>query len=515
MAYLMGIDLGTSSLKTVIIDETGHVMALKSADYQFDSPHPGYAEQDPEVWWKACCQTVNAAISAGGVSAAEISGVSFSGQMHGLVALDKTLRPVRPAILHCDARSDQQVEQLRERFGEEAVRSLMMNPVYTGFLLPSLLWIRENEPRNFEKIHRVCLPKDYLKLKLSGELSSDFSDASATLAFDIINCRWSEEILMKNDLPKAFFPSCYPTTANTGTVCQAAAAATGLSEKTAVIAGGADQVMQGIGNGMVETSDATVNIGSSGQVCFQIDRPVLNPALNTNMFCGYQPGRWILYGATMSAGLSLKWWNSILSETDYQDINARVSAIRPGSGGVIFLPYLNGERTPHLNPNLSGVFFGVNAATTRSHLTRAVMEGVAFSLMQCIEICGELGFTAKTLVASGGGARSRPWLQLQADIYHAPLKTAVNEEQASLGAAITAGVGAGVFADMKEACRAVVRYQDEIIEPNPKNHAVYDTYYRLYKDIFAACGGVLERLTVVGRKEGSETDFFQSVTEAG
>ncbi len=503
MAYLMGIDLGTSSLKTVIIDETGSVIASKSADYQFDSPHPGFAEQDPDVWWRACIQTVSAAMAAGGVSPDSISAVSFSGQMHGLVTLDETLRPVRPAILHCDARSDRQVEQLRKSFGEESIRNLMMNPIYTGFLLPSLLWVRENEPELFEKIHRVCLPKDYLKLKLTGELSSDFSDASATLAFDIANNHWSEEILARTDLPISFFPPCYPTTANTGTICQAAATATGLSKKTVVVAGGADQVMQGLGNGMVETSAATVNIGSSGQVCFQIDRPVLNPALNTNMFCGYEPGRWILYGATMSAGLSLKWWNSVLSESDYQDINARVAAIRPGSGGVIFLPYLNGERTPHLNPNLSGVFFGINAATTNSHFTRAVMEGVAFSLMQCIEICGQLGFKAKELVASGGGARSRPWLQLQADIYNMPLKIVANEEQASLGAAITAGVGAGIFSNIKEACKAIVRYQAQIIEPDPANQAIYATYYQLYKDIFTACGGVLERLTIVGRNRES------------
>jgi len=501
MTYLMGIDLGTSSLKTIIIDESGTVKALKSRTYQFDSPHVGYAEQHPDVWWNACCETVREALVSSGIPASGIAGVSFSGQMHGAVMLDNEYRVVRPAILHCDARSNKQVETIRELLGLGGIRRLVMNPVYTGFLLPSLLWVRENEPQNFEKIRFVLLPKDYLKLKMTGEVSSDYSDASATLAFDIKNGCWSDEILDRVKISPEIFPRCYETTADTGRVSKQAAKATGLSERTIVVAGGGDQLMQGIGNGMVNPGDATVNIGSSGQVCFQIDQPVLNPALNTNMFCGSKKDRWILFGATMSAGLSLKWWNQLNAGSDYEKINNQVAAIKPGSGGIIFLPYLNGERTPHVNPNLSGVFLGVNTTTSYAHMTRAVMEGVAYSLMQCIEICGSLGFTAKMLVASGGGARSRPWLQLQADLYNIPLKVAATEEQAGLGAAIAAGVGVAVFKNLEEGCRNAVRYKDEIVSPNAENNVVYNEYYQLYKDTYTACKEVLQQVTLIGRRE--------------
>jgi xylulokinase len=496
----MGIDLGTSSLKTIIVNEAGNVKALCHRDYTFDSPRGGYAEQDPDTWWKACCETVREALAACGAPASEIVGVSFSGQMHGLVMLDSEYRVVRPAILHCDARSDEQVEELRGIFGEAGVQKLIMNPVYTGFLLPSLLWVRRNEPENYEKIRYVCLPKDYLKFRMTGELSSDYSDASATLAFDIKNGAWSDTILKQVDVPSGMFPRLYGTTENTGFVCRQAAQITGLSEKTVVAAGGGDQIMQSIGNGMVRPGAATANIGSSGQVCFQIDRPVLNPQLNTNMFCGFKKGSWILFGATMTAGLSLEWWHRIIGDVNYEQLNREVDAVQPGSGGVVFLPYLNGERTPHVNPNLSGMFMGVNIGTTRAHMTRAVMEGVAFSLMQCIEICGSLGFKAESLVASGGGARSKPWLQLQADIYDIPLRISETKEQAGMGAAIAAGVGAGIYRDLEEGCKAAVCYKDEIIVPDAQRHKIYSEYYELYKEVYASSKGVLQKAALMGRK---------------
>ena len=500
MALLMGIDLGTSGLKTIVIDETGEVKALSSRSYTFDSPRGGFAEHHPDAWWQACAETVSEALAKCGGCADNIAGVSFSGQMHGLVTLDSEYRPVRPAILHCDARSGKQVEDLRRMLGTDGIRSLMMNPVYTGFLLPSLLWVRENEPENFEKIRHVCLPKDYLKMKMTGELSSDYSDASATLAFDIKNDTWSEEILRRVQISASLFPNCYETTQEAGRVCTDAAKRTGLKAGTIVAAGGGDQVMQGIGNGMVHAGDATVNIGSSGQVSFQIDRPVLNPDLNTNMFCGYKKGRWILFGATMTAGWSFEWWHRNSGNVDYAQLDHEVAQTPPGSGGIIFLPYLNGERTPHVDPNLSGALMGLNIGTTRAHMTRAVMEGVAYSLMQCIEICGVLGFHAEWLVASGGAARSKPWLQLQADVYNTPLRVSETEEQAGLGAAIAAGVGSGVFDNLEEGCRAAVHYRSEIVLPDSKRHDIYRQYYALYKDAHHAGRDVLDRLSALGRK---------------
>jgi len=501
MAYLMGIDLGTSSLKTLIMDEDGHVKAVSAQDYQFSSPYNGYAEHDPKEWWQACCVTVRQALSESGVEPGEIAGLSFSGQMHGAVLLDKDKQIIRPAILHCDARSSRQVEYIKETLGLEKIRDLMMNPVYAGFLLPSLLWVRDNEPENYEKVRYAFLPKDYIKFRMTGEISSDFSDASATLAFDIRNGRWSREILELLDVSADIFPECFDTDEVVGTVCQEAARETGLAPGTPVIAGGGDQVMQGIGNGITHLGGASVNIGTSGQVSFQSDKPVLNKALSTNTFFGYKRGRWITMGAIMNAGLSLKWCNRLLGQKDYKSINEAVSRVKPGSGGVIFLPYLNGERTPHLNPDISGEFVGLNINTGPAELTRSVMEGVAFALMQCIEICGELGLKAKDyMVASGGGSRSAPWLQLQADIYNIPLKVIETEEQASLGAAIAAGVGAGVYRDIEEGCKRTVRYKDMLVVPSQEAHGIYEEYYGLFKEIYRVGSEVLNKVTLLGRR---------------
>ena len=501
MGCLLGIDLGTSSLKSVLITEDGQVKAQSAREYQFASPRNGEAEHDPGEWWNACCETVQEVLELSKTAKEEVKGLSFSGQMHGAVMLDQELKPVRPAILHCDARSYIQVEKIRQIIGEEKIRQILMNPVYTGFLLPSLLWVKENEPENFHKIAHVMLPKDYLKLQMTGEISTDYSDASATLAFDLKNNCWSEEILKMLGIPKEWFPVCYYTDTPTEHVCRAAALQTGLSEQTIVTAGGGDQVMQGIGNGVVKEGDACVNIGTSGQVSFQSGIPILNPALNTNTFCGYKKGRWFTMGAIMNAGLSYRWFNNLFENTDFQKMNEAIAGVKPGSGGVIFLPYLNGERTPHLNPNISGVFAGLNLNTGRAEMARAVMEGVSFALYQCMEVCRELGLTAEIMTASGGAAKSKEWLKIQADIYNVPLRVADTKEQAGLGAAIAAGVGAGVYKDMEEGCRRTVRYKEFIAEPDQENHKIYEEYYGLFKEMYQESGKVIEKITLAGRRD--------------
>lgn len=501
MAYLMGIDLGTSSLKTMLMDGEGRVLTVCARDYQFASPRQGWAEHDPGEWWDACVYTVQQVLSRSGVRGEDVAGVSFSGQMHGLVALDAQGQVIRPSILHCDARSAGQVQEIRESLGEERVRSLMMNPVYSGFLLVSLLWVRENEPENYARIRHVMLPKDYLKWKLTGTVTTDRSDASATLAFDVAKGDWSDEVIAHFDLPRDIFPPVHNTDEAVGTVSAAAAAETGLSTRTVVVAGGGDQVMQGIGNGVTAVNGVSVNIGTSGQVSFQSDSAILNPSLSTNTFCGYKLGRWITMGAIMNAGLCLKWCNKLLGQTDYKALNEAVSLVPPGSRGVVFLPYLNGERTPHLNPDLSGAFVGVNLSTGAAEMSRSVMEGVAFALNQCIELCGELGLHPEgEIVASGGGARSEPWLQIQADIFNRPLKVAEVQEQACLGACIAAGVGAGLYESIEAGCRTVVRYQPRVIVPDAAAHRVYEDYYQLFKDAFTAGGALLNRVTLLGRR---------------
>lgn len=500
MPYLIGIDLGTSSLKAMVIDETGRTMSIAARDYAIESPSAGFAEQAPQVWWRACVETCRQAITESGVDAAKIKGVGFSGQMHGMVTLDENYEVVRPAILHCDARSGEQVRAIRETLGESRIRELVKNPIYTGFLLASLLWVRDNEPDNYRRVRHVCLPKDYIKYKLCGTLCSDYSDASATLAFDLDNNCWSREILDAFSLPTDIFPPCFDTFAPVGAVSASAALATGLREGTTVVAGGGDQVMQGVGNGAIGFETATVNIGSSGQVSFQSAKPLVNPALCVNTFAGYQKGRWIVMGAIMHAGLALKWFKNLLDIKDYEQLDALAAGARPGSGGLLFLPYLNGERTPHADPELSACFIGCNMQTGKAQMIRAVMEGVAFALMQSMEVCESVGLCASEVIASGGGARSELWLQIQSDVYGLPLKVAQSAEQACLGAAIAAGVGCGMYRDVEAACKAAVRYRDRQILPDMRNHAIYMEYYRLFKDSYKAGSDILTRATRLGRE---------------
>ena len=500
MNHLMGIDLGTSSLKTLVTDENGHVVAEASEAYQFDSPHQGYSEQDPEVWWGACVRTIRKCLSKGTVKAEEVKALSFSGQMHGAVLLDSSKNAIRPAILHNDARSSAQVRMLKDLFGEDGVQQLMMNPVYTGFLLPSLLWVRENERENYERVSSVCLPKDYLKLRLTGDVSSDISDASATLAYDIRNNCWSKEILEKVQIPLSYFPKLYATADAVGHVSKSAAEQTGLSQSTIVVAGGGDQVMQGIGNGVVTPGVASSNIGTAGQLSYRSDLPVLNPDLTTNTFTSYRADQWLIMGAIMNAGVTLKWFNSMFGSVDYDKVEQMVSSVRPGSGGVVFLPYLNGERTPHLNPDLSGVLFGVNLNTGRAELTRAVMEGVTYALNECRLLCESMGLRADEIIASGGGARSRTWLQIQADVFNTPMRVTDTSEQAGLGAAIAAGAGSGIYQSVEEGCERAVHYKDLTVEPDPENHRIYKEYYQIFKETYQSSKSELEKITLLGRR---------------
>jgi xylulokinase len=494
----MGLDLGTSSFKALIVDTAGTIQSVSSRDYQFDSPCSGDAEQRTEIWWQACCEAVQDALTKSGLPASEIKAISFSGQMHGLVMLDKRRQVIRPAILHCDTRSGKELPAIAELYATLPP----FNPVYSGFLLSSLLWVKAHEPEHYQQIDAVCLPKDFLKFKLCGELCSDFSDASATLAFNIEDFRWSSEILNALGIPLSWFPPCVAVDATVGTVTKAAAAATGLAAGTLVISGGGDQVMQAIGNGAIKNGQATVNIGSSGQVCFQSDKPVTNPQLSTNTFCAYHRNTWIVMGATMTAGLSFKWYRSLFTDENYRALDNEVAALRPGAGGLLFLPYLSGERTPHVNPHLSGAFLGLTLNTGKAHLARAVLEGVAYSLYQCLEVCENLGLHADELIASGGGARSAVWMQILADVFARPLKATLTEEQACLGAAAAAFSGSGSFASIEEACRNMVHYKPNYWEGDLSRHGVYQEFYQRYKEAYQGSGQTLQRLTELGRRHG-------------
>ncbi|GMO38454.1 MAG: xylulokinase [Termitinemataceae bacterium] len=496
MSYLLGIDLGTSSLKALVVDsETGAVVSNAAEDYQFDSPISGYAEQDPQIWWNALVNVLQKVSGTGGVAPFPVSSLSFSGQMHGAVLMDEHYAVLRPVILHCDTRSSGQVSSLKTLFAEKHITAARFNPVYTGFLLPSLLWVRENEPGTYKKVRHVCLPKDYLKWRLCGVLNTDYSDASGTLLFDVENWCWSGEILEALNIDAGIFPPVCAATEQAGTIQKAVSDETGLAVGTAVVTGGADQLMQAIGNGAIAEGYATVNIGSSAQVCFQSKKlpEMVTGTTVTNTFCAASKGAWFTMGATMTAGLAFKWFTkNIASVSGYDSLDSEIAAADPQP--IIFLPYLNGERTPHLNPSLRAAFLGMTLTTVRAGMARAVMEGIAFSLLDCINACAQLGLYAADLIASGGGARSSAWLQIQADIYGLPLKIACIQEQACIGAAAVAGIGCGIYKSLEDACEKLVHYKEDRYMPNMTRHKWYGELYKKYKAAYEANKELLSEL---------------------
>lgn len=501
--FLLGIDIGTSSLKGILMSEHGRIIADGAKDYTFSSPKAGYTEQDPEIWWQAALDCIENILYKARAEGRDILSIGFSGQMHGLVMLDKDKKSIRPAILHNDTRSIQEAEQLKQCFDEHGIFPIAMNRICCGFLLVSLLWIRKHEPENYKKIRYIMSPKDYVRYKMTGIIATDHSDASATLAYDIKQGEWNQKLLDLLDIDRGIFPPIYNSCDLAGTLLPSVSERLHLSKECKIVMGGGDQVMQSIGNGLLREGDACVNIGTAGQVSFQSNEPRYKEELLTNTFVSYERGRWYSMGAIMNAGVCLKWYRSLFEKSDYEDLNRQILESRVGSGGLIFLPYLNGERTPCFDSALSGSFLGINFSTGRKELARAVMEGVAFALYDAMNACLNLGLKApKELVASGGGARSKAWMTIQADIYGIPLKRVKIKEQAGLGAAIAAGVGAGLYKNLFEACQRIVSYESELYFPNPANHELYQEYYQIYKDYRDSVYEQNKKLTILGRSKG-------------
>lgn len=500
MAYYLGIDIGTSSLKMMLKSANGLYEYTVSYGYKFSSPHNGYAEQDPEEWWQACKACFQNLKEKYAVDLLAIKAISFSGQMHGLVALDKNKKVIRPSIIHCDARSKEQLKLLAHTISYEQQIRVLGNSFYSGFLLPSLLWMKENEPENYAEIRYLLLPKDYITFRLSGQLSSDFSDASGTLSFDIVKQEWSQEILDLFNIPRAWFPKLYEIGDVLGVIDREVAAEIGLSPSTLIVVGGGDQIMQGIGNAVLDFNQASLNIGTSAQVSFQADTPVKNGELNTNLFCGYKKNRWVSACAIMNGGLSYSWLCRLLGIQDLRAMDQEVAKISVGSNGLIFLPYLTGERTPHMNPNLSAVFAGLDINTTQAEMARAVLEGVVYALYQGFGILVQQGLQVDFITASGGAANSQLWLQIQADVFNLPIKITKCKEQASLGAVIAAAVGAGEFGSIKDACTAYVSYENSIFLPDEEAHTKYKEFFFLYKRLQSDIIRTLEDITVLGRE---------------
>ena len=492
MSYLLGIDVGTGGTRALVIDESGRIASSATHDHvPFASPHTGWAEQDPVDWWHATSLAVRAALAKGSIAPEAIKAVGFSGQMHGSTLLDARDEVVRPALLWCDQRTDAECRAITEQVGAARLIELTANPALTGFTLPKLVWVRTHEPERWNQVRSVLLPKDYVRFRLTGDKATDVADASGTLLFDVRARRWSAAMLDAMRLDASLMPRAFESPEVTGTVSDAGAAATGLRKGTPVVAGGGDQAAGAVGMGIVRPGAVSATIGTSGVVFAATDHPALDTGGRVHTFCHAIPGRWHVMGVTQGAGLSLRWFRDRFGagaddgRDPYDRMTEEAAGVPAGSDGVIWAPYLMGERTPHLDPHARAALVGLSASHTRGHIVRAVLEGVAYSLKDSFTIFEQMGVPVSGVRLGGGGARSPLWRQIQADVYGYPVEIVEAEEGAAYGAALLAGVGGGVWPTVEAACDAVVRVTTRLA-PHPADSATMAGQYRAFRAIYPA-----------------------------
>lgn len=491
--YWLGIDIGTGGSRALLVDDTGRIVAARTAAHEeMRMERPLWAEQRPENWWDACQQAIRGVLADLGVDGSAVRGVSLSGQMHGLVILDGKGDVIRPSLIWCDQRSQAQVDGINAKVGPARVLECIANPVLTGFTLPKLLWVRDNEPANYERVRHLLLPKDYVRYQLTGELASEVSDASGTALFDVVNRRWSYELADALGIDRAILPKVYESEELTGTISPAAAAATGLAPGTPVIGGGGDQAASAVGNGIVTPGLVSDTIGTSGVVFAHMDEVAYDPAGRVHTFCHAVRGKWHVMGVTQGAGLSLQWFrNQLASGESYDDLTKAAATCAPGARGLFWLPYLMGERTPHLDSMCRAAWVGLTAAHSRADMARAVLEGVCYSQKDCLDIIGSLGCAISSVRLSGGGARSALWKQLFADVLGTPVAVLETQEGSAYGAALLAMTGTGAFGSVGEACAATIR-EVEFIAPGADSafykraHLVYQGLYPALRDSYRA-----------------------------
>lgn len=488
MSVLVGLDVGTGGARAVAVDESGSVVAEASSEYPLQSPRPGWTEQDPDDWWRGAREAL------GKVAAEEeVAGIGLTGQMHGSVFLDSSDEVIRPALLWNDQRTFRQCDEITRIVGEERLISIAGNPALTGFQAPKIVWLRDEEPANFGQVARVLLPKDYVRLQLTGEYATDASDAAGTLLLDVRARDWSREILDALEIPHEWMPEVYEGPENTGTLREDVAEQLGLPAGIPVAAGGGDNAAAAVGTGIVGPGLVSSSVGTSGVLFAHASEFDPDPSGRLHAFCHAVPGAYHLMGVTLSAGGSLSWWRETLGG-DYEKLVEAASDVPPGAEGLLFLPYLSGERTPHLDPKARGAFFGLTSRHGVAHMTRAVMEGVIFSLRDSLEIMRELEVPVEDVRATGGGARSSLWRRLQADIYGTPVRRTVADEGPAYGAALLAGVAAGAYSDVDEAT-SVVKLREEITEPDRERAKVYEEHYEVYRSLYPATSQAMSRLT--------------------
>ena len=483
--YWLGIDIGTGGSRALLLDNKGRVVAGFTApheDMQMDRPL--WAEQHPDNWWEAAKAAVKGVLAQAKVKGSDVKGIGLSGQMHGLVMLDEAGTVIRPALIWCDQRSQAQVDAINAKVGEANVVTFTANPVLTGFTLPKLMWVRDNEPANFDKLRKVLLPKDYIRFKLTGEYMSDVSDASGTSMFDVVTRRWSSNMMERLGLDMSILPGVCESSEITGAITAEVGAELGIPEGTPVVGGAGDQAASAVGNGIVASGIASCTLGTSGVVFAHLDKPSYDRLGRVHTFCHAVKGAWHVMGVTQGAGLSLQWFrNQLAPGVEYDALTAEAAAAPPLSHGLYWLPYLMGERTPHLDANARGGWVGITAKHTRAELVRAVLEGVSYSQKDCLEIISGMGVSVEMVRVSGGGGKSPFWRQMLADIFGIRVATLETQEGSAYGASLLAMAGTGEFGSVEEACKATVR-QVSTVDPRPHERTLYSRGYEVYRMLY-------------------------------
>ncbi len=494
MAYLLGIDLGTSGTKTVLFSEGGKPISAHTVEYPLYQPKNGWAEQDPDHWWNAAAEGIQKVLEKGNVKAADVAGVGLSGQMHGLVMLDKEGRVLRPSIIWCDQRTGEQCEWMDKEIGTKRIIEITANPPMTGFTAAKILWVKQHEPEVFAKCAHILLPKDYIRYKLTGVYATEVSDAAGMQLMDVPGRVWSKELLKLYGIPESLLAQMHESPDVTGKVHAQGAQATGLLPGTPVVGGAGDNAAAAVGTGVVRSGRAFTTLGTSGVVYAVSDNVSIDPKGRVHTLCASVPGKWTVMSCTQAAGLSLRWARDTFCTEEVEEAKRRgvdpyvvmtekASKVPIGSQGLMYLPYLMGERSPHPDPDCRGVFFGLSAMHERAHLVRAVMEGVAYSQAECVEVFREMNVPIHEMMACGGGGRSPMWRQMLADLYGCTVSTIQADEGPALGAAILAGVGTGMFGSVEAACDRIIKTENQMpaIQANSK---AYEGYFKLYKKLY-------------------------------
>ena len=504
MQYLLGIDLGTSGTRTVLFDREGKPLASATREYPLYQPENGWAEQAPQDWWEAAVATIRQVLDKSGVSPEAIAALGISGQMHGLVMLDEKGEVLRPSIIWADQRTGAECEDITRLVGAERLIEITANPALTGFTASKIMWVKKHQPEVFKKCRHILLPKDYLRYMLTGDFATEVSDASGMQLLDVPGRKWSKEVLDRLGIPESWLAKVYESPEVTGQISHQASEITGLSVKTLVVGGAGDNAAAAVGTGTVRDGRAFTTIGTSGVVYAHTSQVAIDPRGRVHTFCCAVPGAWHLMGVTQGAGLSLRWLRdtAFLPEKeqagktgrDAYDLITELAKDSPiGANRLLYLPYLMGERTPHLDPDCRGVFFGLSAMHTRGDLVRAVLEGISYSLKDCLDILDGMGAKPESMLLTGGGARSPFWRQMLSDVFDCPATTIQASEGPALGVAILAGVGAGMYGSVEAACDRMIK-TGEGLSPDPKATQVYADYHKLYVKLYPALKDLYKQL---------------------